>query len=123
MNIRIAPRSTLRLAAATIAVLALAAPAAPAFAAGDVAAVSDSAACPVAAPTTIILSDPGALIRSRLDSEYLRDIASDWYPAVVVEIPDPASPAFILARLDSEYLRGIASTWYPELLACARPVA
>ena len=124
MTTRIATRSIHRLAVAGLAVLALAGPAAPAaLAARETATTADTAICPAAEPAAQVLTDPGAGIRSRLDSEYLREIASSWYPAVIVVVPDPGSPAFIRSRLDSEYLHGLAADWYPELVACANPSA
>ena len=47
-----------------------------------------------------------AAIVSRLDSEYLREIAQGWYaPAVRTD------RAAIVSRLNSEYLREIAQGW------------
>ncbi len=109
-----------RLAALAIAALAALPAAVPAAAAapGSTAATLDTG-CGQPATVDIVLSDPGAGIRGQLQSEYLRGIAGDWYPTVIVRVFDVGSPAFILSRLDSEYLRGISSDWYPELLACA----
>jgi hypothetical protein len=116
------PSIATRLAALAIAALAGGTAATPSLAAAT-AAAGPGDGCAGTPPTiSRVVADPYAEIRAHLDSEYLRDLASDWYPAVVIQVFDPGSPAFIRARLDSEYLRGISADWYPELLACAGPV-
>lgn len=56
----------------------------------------------------------GAAILARLDSEYLREIAADWYP-VAPSMAHGEGPGLRVdpGLLHSEYLREISADWNP----------